>query len=34
MIGDDIVTDIGGAQNAGIKGVQVQTGKWRFFQSI
>ncbi|VDN56864.1 unnamed protein product [Dracunculus medinensis] len=29
MIGDDIVTDIGGAQNAGIKGVQVQTGKWR-----
>ncbi|VDM92246.1 unnamed protein product, partial [Litomosoides sigmodontis] len=29
MIGDDIVTDVGGAQKAGIRGVQVRTGKWR-----
>ncbi|MCP9263364.1 Phospholysine phosphohistidine inorganic pyrophosphate phosphatase [Dirofilaria immitis] len=29
MIGDDIVSDIGGAQKAGIRGIQVRTGKWR-----
>ncbi|VDO70619.1 unnamed protein product [Onchocerca flexuosa] len=29
MIGDDIASDIGGAQKAGIRGVQVRTGKWR-----
>jgi len=29
MIGDDIVTDIGGAQAAGMRGVLVRTGKYR-----
>jgi ribonucleotide monophosphatase NagD (HAD superfamily) len=29
MIGDDIVTDVGGAQQAGLKGVLVKTGKFR-----
>jgi HAD superfamily hydrolase (TIGR01458 family) len=29
MIGDDITTDIGGAQQAGLKGIQVRTGKYR-----
>jgi ribonucleotide monophosphatase NagD (HAD superfamily) len=29
MIGDDIETDIGGAQTAGLKGALVQTGKFR-----
>jgi phospholysine phosphohistidine inorganic pyrophosphate phosphatase len=29
MIGDDIVSDIGGAQACGIRGVQVRTGKYR-----
>jgi HAD superfamily hydrolase (TIGR01458 family) len=29
MIGDDIVSDVGGAQRAGLKGVVVQTGKYR-----
>uniref|UniRef100_T1JH65 Phospholysine phosphohistidine inorganic pyrophosphate phosphatase n=1 Tax=Strigamia maritima TaxID=126957 RepID=T1JH65_STRMM len=29
MVGDDIVHDIGGAQNAGIKGMLVRTGKYR-----
>jgi len=29
MIGDDIVSDVGGAQAAGLKGVQVRTGKYR-----
>jgi ribonucleotide monophosphatase NagD (HAD superfamily) len=29
MIGDDIQTDIGGAQAAGLKGALVQTGKFR-----
>lgn len=29
MIGDDIQGDIGGAQQAGIKGLQVRTGKFR-----
>uniref|UniRef100_A0A914UGR6 Phospholysine phosphohistidine inorganic pyrophosphate phosphatase n=1 Tax=Plectus sambesii TaxID=2011161 RepID=A0A914UGR6_9BILA len=29
MIGDDILSDIGGAQKAGLRGVQVRTGKWR-----
>ena len=30
MIGDDIVSDIGGAQLCGIRGVQVKTGKYRY----
>ncbi|XP_005994595.1 phospholysine phosphohistidine inorganic pyrophosphate phosphatase [Latimeria chalumnae] len=29
MIGDDIVNDIGGAQQCGMKGLQVRTGKYR-----
>jgi phospholysine phosphohistidine inorganic pyrophosphate phosphatase len=29
MIGDDIVTDVGGAQAAGLRGVLVKTGKFR-----
>ena len=29
MIGDDIVSDIGGAQKAGLKGILVKTGKYR-----
>ncbi|MDV2480791.1 TIGR01458 family HAD-type hydrolase [Methanoculleus sp. Wushi-C6] len=29
MVGDDIRTDIGGAQACGMKGVQVRTGKYR-----
>ena len=29
MIGDDITTDIGGALNAGMKGILVRTGKFR-----
>jgi len=29
MIGDDIVTDVGGAQACGIRGIQVRTGKYR-----
>jgi len=29
MIGDDIVGDVGGAQNAGIQGILVRTGKFR-----
>jgi HAD superfamily hydrolase (TIGR01458 family) len=29
MIGDDIITDIGGAYHAGIKGILVRTGKYR-----
>lgn len=29
MIGDDIVTDIAGAQNAGLRGILVKTGKFR-----
>lgn len=31
MIGDDILSDVGGAQKLGIKGIQVRTGKWRYF---
>jgi len=30
MVGDDIVSDVGGAQACGIRGVQVRTGKYRF----
>lgn len=29
MVGDDILTDVGGAQAAGLKGVLVRTGKFR-----
>ncbi|MDI6876825.1 MAG: TIGR01458 family HAD-type hydrolase [Methanomicrobiales archaeon] len=29
MIGDDIVTDVGGAQRCGMQGILVQTGKYR-----
>lgn len=29
MIGDDILTDVGGAQCVGMKGIQVKTGKYR-----
>jgi len=29
MIGDDIVSDVGGAQNCGIQGILVRTGKYR-----
>ena len=29
MIGDDIVSDVGGAQECGIQGVLVRTGKYR-----
>lgn len=29
IIGDDIISDVGGAQNAGLKGVLVKTGKYR-----
>lgn len=30
MIGDDIISDVNGAQRIGVKGIQVRTGKWRF----
>lgn len=29
MVGDDIVSDVGGAQKAGLTGVQVRTGKYQ-----
>ena len=29
MVGDDIENDVGGAQQAGLAGVLVQTGKYR-----
>jgi HAD superfamily hydrolase (TIGR01458 family) len=29
MVGDDLEADIGGAQNAGIRAIQVETGKYR-----
>ena len=29
MIGDDVVSDVGGAQACGIAGVLVRTGKYR-----
>jgi phospholysine phosphohistidine inorganic pyrophosphate phosphatase len=29
MVGDDIVSDVAGAQSHGIRGIQVRTGKWR-----
>ena len=31
MIGDDIVGDIKGAQDAGLRALQVRTGKYRSF---
>lgn len=29
MVGDDIVSDVGGAQSCGMAGVLVRTGKFR-----
>lgn len=29
MIGDDLINDVGGAQNCGMRGLQVRTGKYR-----
>ena len=29
MVGDDIESDVGGAQRAGLRGVLVRTGKYR-----
>jgi phospholysine phosphohistidine inorganic pyrophosphate phosphatase len=29
MVGDDIVSDVGGAQSCGLPGVLVRTGKYR-----
>lgn len=29
MIGDDLISDVGGAQSAGMKGILVKTGKYR-----
>ena len=29
MIGDDIITDVGGAKNLGMMGILVRTGKYR-----
>lgn len=29
MVGDDLISDVGGAQNCGIRGVLVRTGKYR-----
>lgn len=29
MVGDDIVSDVGGAQKCGLRGVLVRTGKFR-----
>ena len=34
MIGDDIVSDVGGAQACGIRGIQVRTGKYRFLVQL
>jgi HAD superfamily hydrolase (TIGR01458 family) len=34
MVGDDIETDVAGAQRAGLRGVQVKTGKYRARVSI
>ena len=34
MIGDDIVSDVGGAQACGIRGVQVRTGKFRYHKTF
>ena len=30
MIGDDVVSDVGGAQRCGLAGVLVRTGKYRY----
>ncbi|XP_058841180.1 phospholysine phosphohistidine inorganic pyrophosphate phosphatase-like [Acipenser ruthenus] len=30
LIGDDLVNDVGGAQQCGMKAVQVRTGKYRW----
>ena len=31
MVGDDIISDIKGAQECGIRGIQVRTGKYRYY---
>ena len=33
MVGDDVVSDVGGAQKAGVRGVLVRTGKYRHASS-
>ncbi len=33
MIGDDLVNDVGGAQDCGFFGVLVRTGKYRYFSA-
>ena len=34
MIGDDIVSDVGGAQASGLMGLQVRTGKYRYTSGL
>ena len=34
MIGDDIVSDVGGAQRCGLAGVLVRTGKYRYDMTV
>lgn len=34
MIGDDIVSDVGGAQQCGMRAVQVRTGKYRSVHAL
>lgn len=29
MVGDDVVSDVGGAQSCGMRGILVRTGKFR-----
>ena len=30
MIGDDLISDVGGAQGCGLAGILVRTGKYRY----
>lgn len=34
MIGDDIVSDVGGAQRCGMRALQVRTGKYRSVHAL
>ncbi|WP_243669442.1 HAD hydrolase-like protein [Methanoculleus chikugoensis] len=34
MVGDDIITDIGGARACGMKGILVKTGKYRGGEAV